>query len=501
MGRINNIFKHRLAAKLIASIGIVLALCLAAWTWFTINHQRQKLTQSLVRDVDRLSTTIKLGTRYAMMLNARPDIAQIINDIAGQKEIRAIRIYNKAGNIRYSNKKNELNQHKDTEDKACRVCHQKKPPLKDLPISMRTRFIKETNGRRLMGVITPIENEKDCSTAACHFHDKEQSILGVLDVVVSLENQDRFVATLERWTIGFSLILFSAVALIVWLVLMRFVNQPIRNLIRGTRRIAMGEHDARVPVNQSDEIGRLAAAINQMADKIGKKQEEINRQKQEYQKLFEQVPCFITVVDRTFRLTRFNREFAVHFEPDSQAPCYFAYKGRQEKCENCPVEKTFSDGRPHFAEESGLDKYGETRHWIVRTSPISDESGHVVAAMEMCLDITPRKRLEEQLRASEKKYYAIFNNIPNPVFVLDIETFEILDCNDSVETIYGYSKQELISRPFTYLFHEDEADYYKEQIAEQPVINKAKQFHRDGGRIYVNIRISPSEYAGFKVLL
>ncbi len=501
MGQITNIFKHRLAAKLIVSLGIVLALCLAAWTWFTIHHQRDKLTQSLVRDIDRLSTTIKLGTRYAMMLNARPDITQIINDIARQKEIQAIRIYNKSGEIKYSNKSGELNQHMNTNDKACRICHQSKPPVKDLPISRRTRFVKQEDGPRLMGIITPIENEKDCSTAACHFHDKDQSILGILDVVVSLENQDRFIIMLERWTIGFSLILFSAVALIVWLVLMRFVNQPIQNLIRGTRRIATGEHDAKVPVNQSDEMGRLAAAINQMADKIGKKQAELNRQKQEYQKLFEQVPCFITVVDRTFHLTRFNREFAAHFEPNSQDPCYFAYKGRQEKCDNCPVEKTFSDGRSHFAEESGLDKYGETRHWIVRTSPITDESGHVIAAMEMCLDITPRKRLEEQLRASEKKYYAIFNNIPNPVFVLDVETFEVLDCNDSVETVYGYGKQELISRPFTYLFHEDEADYYKEKIAEQPIINKVKQFHRDGSRLYVNIRISPSEYAGFKVYL
>ena len=61
--------------------------------------------------------------------------------------------------------------------------------------------------------------------------------------------------------------------------------------------------------------------------------------------------------------------------------------------------------------------------------------------MEMSLDITQRKQLEERLEKSEKKYHEIFNNIPNPVFVLDIDTLEILDCNDSVQRVYGYAQK------------------------------------------------------------
>jgi histidine kinase len=493
--------REHLATKLIVSVGIVLAVSLALWTWFNIHQQRDKLTRSLIQDIDRLSTTIKLGTRYAMMLNARPDISQIINNIARQKEIRAIRIYNKAGVIKYSSRKEELNTRVAVSDDACHICHKTRPPPQHLPIEQRIRMVRKEKTPRLLGIVSPIHNEPDCTTAACHFHGEGQGVLGVLDVVVSLENRDAFIAMLERWTVGFTIALFAAVSLILWLVLMRFVNQPIQKLISGTRRIAQGDPNAQVLVNQFDEMGRLAHAINQMADKISKKQAEVNRQKQEFQNLFEQVPCYITVVDRHFHLSQFNREFAVHFEPKPNDYCFFAYKGRNEKCEHCPVEKTFEDGKPHFAEESGIDKYGEPRHWIVRTTPIQDENGQVVAAMEMCLDITPRKRLEEQLKSSEEKYYAIFNNIPNPVFVLDQKSLEILDCNDSVEAVYGYTKADLISRSFTDLFHKNEADYYREQVAAQPVINKVKQFDKYGRRLYVNIRISPSEYIGFKVYI
>jgi histidine kinase len=80
--------------------------------------------------------------------------------------------------------------------------------------------------------------------------------------------------------------------------------------------------------------------------------------------------------------------------------------------------------------------------------------------MEMSLDVTQTKLLEEELEKSEKKYYAIFDNIPNPVFVLDMDTLEILDYNASVEGVYGYKKDEMIARSFLELFRPEEQDHY-----------------------------------------
>ena len=107
---------------------------------------------------------------------------------------------------------------------------------------------------------------------------------------------------------------------------------------------------------------------------------------------------------------------------------------------------TFANGRPYHAEESGRNKDGTMSHWIVRTSPIRDERGQIVAAMEISLDITARRQLEVALKRSEKKYHAIFSNIPNPVFLLDSSTLGILECNKSVTSVYGYEAAELIAR-------------------------------------------------------
>src|SRR6056297_742023 len=145
-GKLIRTLREHLATKLIVSVGIVLALSFALWTWFNIHQQRRQLTQSLVQDIDRLSTTIKLGTRYAMMLNARPDIAQIVNNISKQKEIRTIRIYNKAGVIKYCNQEAEINRKVEITNAACHVCHKSAPPQQHLPIGQRIRMIKKGNG-------------------------------------------------------------------------------------------------------------------------------------------------------------------------------------------------------------------------------------------------------------------------------------------------------------------------------------------------------------------
>ena len=91
---------------------------------------------------------------------------------------------------------------------------------------------------------------------------------------------------------------------------------------------------------------------------FGNNQNELNKHWHEYQKLFELVPCLITVQDRNYKLVRYNQEFSEKFNPKPGDYCYTAYKGRDKKCEICPVEKTFEDGLSHISEEKGFRKNG-----------------------------------------------------------------------------------------------------------------------------------------------
>jgi histidine kinase len=493
--------RSSLVLKLILSVGATLLATISTWSYFSIAYQRRSFQNEVVSQTERLSNTIKLGTHYAMMLNSRDEINQIINNIARLPEVQSIRIYNKEGAIKFSNHPQEVEQTTNIRSEACHICHHTDPPQADIGLDERVRHFSAENGVRLLGIISPIHNEPGCATQECHFHPADKKVLGALDVVVTLAETEEEIRFMEKGVIGLAGVAFLVTSAIIFVFVLHFVKRPIRKLIAGTEAISRGDYSGALEVVRMDELGQLARAMNLMRREIGQKQAELNAQRDEYENLFNMVPCIITVQDRNYRLVGYNREFADLFAPRPGDFCYHAYKGRSSKCPNCPVEKTFADGQSHYSEETGISKEGTPTYWLVKTSPVRNEKGDIVAAMEVNLDITHLKELEKMLERSEKKYHEIFNSIPNPVFVLDAESLEIRDCNDAVRVVYGFERSDILQHNFVHLFPDEDRERGAAQVRSLSSINQAKQIRKDGGTLFVDMWISPVEYPGRKALL
>jgi histidine kinase len=485
-------FKDSIVFKLTVAMGVLFLVGLLVQTFFITRYQEQKSIDNMTQSVRLLGNTIRLGTHYAMMLNAREDINQIIQKIGQQDEIVSLRIYSKTGEVKYTKDPNEENLIIGTDAPACKHCHVSDPPLVETPLSARTRFFRSDQGKRWLGITSPIYNEPGCATDSCHFHKSETQVLGILDVVVSLQATDRALQQTKWLSFMTALVMFVITATIIYKSITQLVIPPIRKLIVSTRNISKGEYRSAIEVSPKSEIGQLAIAINRMGGDIEKKQKALNQQRDEYERLFETVPCFVTVQDRNFKLKAFNQKFANQFGPQVGDFCFQAYKGRDQKCTDCPVEKTFEDGLPHFSEESGVAKDGHHTHWIVTTSPIKNNDGDIVAAMEMSLDVTPLKQLEERLQLSEKKYRAIFDNIPNPVFVLDKSDFTIMACNSSVKDLYGYHPSVIVGQNFLNLFDSTEKTVWESQIRQHNVLDQVRHKNSAGQTLFVSIRLSPA---------
>ena len=491
-----------MAFKLLVPVGVVLFVSIFIWSQYSTRYQERRLIDKAVSDVDKFCNSVLKLTWFAMLHSPSEDMQDIMESMAEYNDIHQIRLYSCQGQVRFSNLPDEIGVFGAKTDVACRVCHASTPPVIQPDIKERTRIFTAENGELRLGVINPILNDPSCSTAACHYHPAHITKLGSLDVVVSLEGVRAEISRTRRLYLWTAVYLFATLAVTIGVIILFQVTRRINRVIKDTRFIADGKFDRLGTRRHSDdEIGQLSVAVDAMGREIKEKQTQLNLEKTRYQYLFEQVPCTITVHNKDYRLTEFNQEFERKFSPKYGDYCYAAYKGRDTKCANCPVEKTFEDGRSHFSEESGVNRDGTEAHWFVKTAPLLDEEGRVVAAMEMSLDISHRKKLEEKVRISERKYQAIFKNIPNPIFILDRPTLEILDCNDAALAAYKYEREELQGQHFSMLFPSRNVfDSLAVKIS-QPFHERGVTVKKDDDYLYVNIWIRPADFVDRNVMI
>ncbi|HUT09228.1 MAG TPA: histidine kinase N-terminal domain-containing protein [Thermoguttaceae bacterium] len=155
-----------------------------------------------------------------------------------------------------------------------------------------------------------------------------------------------------------------------------------------------------------------------------------------YRRYFDAMPCYLSVQDRHFRIMDANRRFRDDFGEIEDRFCYQVYKQRSEKCEVCPVEEAFRDGQSHRNEERVQCLDGTEVRVLVEATPIRDESGEVVAVIEMSTDITQIKSLERQLRRSRRRYRLLFDEVPCYITIQDSQ-LHVVEANRAFQDDFG----------------------------------------------------------------
>ena len=143
--------------------------------------------------------------------------------------------------------------------------------------------------------------------------------------------------------------------------------------------------------------------------------------------------------------------------------CYEIWQKRNTPCPECPVIKAMKTGQPQQVEKTTPDG----RAWFIRGYPVLDTDGKVVGGIEVTLEITKRKRARKALRESEQFSKSLIRSItPDGLFVIG-EGRKIIDCNDAVKDIFGYSRDELIGKKTAILFPDKQSfeEYGKELYA------------------------------------
>ena len=260
--------------KLMASIFVVMTIIFGLLTYLTIVQHRKHLEAAALVSAEQQSEVLRRSASHYMLKNDRTGLYEMMVNMADQAGVVRVRIMNSEGVISYSTFPDEVGKSVNKASEACYGCHEQSQPLSLLKRSDRFRIYR-ADGSRVLGIITPIENQPACSNAECHAHPASTQILGVIDTNLSLAKVDQSLVQDRR-----SMTVYFAAALIVLMTLSgvfigNVVHAPLTILKHGTERIAKGELGAQIPIMSNDEIGEVAQSFNEMSGKLVVAQAEI----------------------------------------------------------------------------------------------------------------------------------------------------------------------------------------------------------------------------------
>jgi|SRR5579862_1105898 len=268
-------FTHSISTKLIGLLLAGLIIIFSLLGYFNIRLQQQHLEAATLTAAERVSDVIRRSTTYYMLRNDREGLYHTIQTMADEPGMIKVRIIDRDGRITYSTDSSELNRIVDKSGEACYRCHAQSQPLTRLDRPERFRIYRNGGGKRVLGIITPIENQPACSSAPCHAHPASQRVLGVLDTNLSLAQADVQLAESNHHTIAYTFAAMLIVAALSWIFIVRVVGRPIKALAEGTQHLSEGELGYQITVESQDEVGDLARSFNAMSVQLRAANEQI----------------------------------------------------------------------------------------------------------------------------------------------------------------------------------------------------------------------------------
>ena len=266
---------HSISAKLISLLLLVMLGIFGLLGYLNIRLHRQHLEAATLASAERVSDVIKRSTSYYMLRNNREGLYHSIATMADEPGMVRVRIFDREGNISYSSDPSEVGHAVDKSAEACYGCHAQSQSLEHLNRPDRFRIYRDASGQRILGVITPIENQPSCSNAVCHAHPASQKILGVLDTNLSLAKTDAQLAQSSWRMLAYTMFALLDISLLTWLFVWRLVGQPLKHLKDGTSELAGGNLGYQLEVDSTDEAGELASSFNRMSLQLRAANEEI----------------------------------------------------------------------------------------------------------------------------------------------------------------------------------------------------------------------------------
>lgn len=153
----------------------------------------------------------------------------------------------------------------------------------------------------------------------------------------------------------------------------------------------------------SEKFSGVVIILNDISDRKNIEKCASLSSQREWEDTFNTITDMITIHDRDFNIIRANNAAKGFLKmpalSDSALKCYEYFHKSKNNSERCPSLECLTDGKPITFDKFDPDL---NKHYEIRAIPKFDGSNNVIGMIHVVRDITERKKLEGQLRESQK---------------------------------------------------------------------------------------------------
>ncbi len=172
--------------------------------------------------------------------------------------------------------------------------------------------------------------------------------------------------------------------------------------------------------------------------------------------VIDNIPHFVYWKNKNFDYVGCNENYALI--NNLEDPCYIIGKSDQQlPWTKLNYQKLYESEKKVMETNKSEEKIeswetpnGDIEYYEINRIPLQNLNQNVVGILCTYNNITNRIVAEQKLKASEKKYRSILENIKEGYFEVDLRG-NITFCNDYLSEIMGYPKNELLSKNYKFL--------------------------------------------------
>lgn len=267
-------------------------------------------------------------------------------------------------------------------------------------------------------------------------------------------------------------------------------------------------HD--IPVNISTSVFRVNShcAIQGIFRNMSKQkeiEEQIKNSENLYHSLVDFIGLGVEMVDLDGRILFQNKYLKDKIGKNVIGQkCWLVYRDNKKQCTECPLKKEIKIGQKGRVKAAGCLN-GKTLLMDYRWINYQNK----IVLLKVVRDITQQEEWEKILKTSEEKLKTVTEQIPDALFVFDLEDtkipFKIIDTNYAACKMHGYGRQELLGKSITFL---DDPTAAGKVIERRKKLLQEKNLHfevlhqkKNGVLFPVEVRIRLIEFGGKKIAI